>query len=269
MIHLSDEILELVGSFVPTNMEEICAFVHALPDDIHGDFSAKMIKLPSLQVRTLEYSRKIPSLDIRNHEFTDKTYMDLTRNVDGSHSFFDAFGNHFTIFTWVAGSTGFRNVWCDLERKWISVNYYYYDLFVEGRQEDLPPNVSGRLFKRAYGTSIRFADRSELTLKRYTILLRDKSQQRKILRTHPSHYCELNAIRRVKDALRTLPLLQSSVSLFYDTGFLSGTMAEEPEWTAADKRLTRRPLIRHIHLTSSICITLRFAAMHFSLVHAA
>ena len=121
MMNLGDDLLEIIGSFVPSQTEEVCAFVYTPPDNAHGVFLPEMFKLPSLQIRPAYHVHKIPSLDIRDCEFACKTYMDLTQNKDGSQSFFDAFGNHFTVFTWFSGDGGFARVWCNLEEKFTTI----------------------------------------------------------------------------------------------------------------------------------------------------
>lgn len=269
MDFLDGDTLALIGGFVHIELEEVTAVVHVQQLDDDENFSAKMVKLPSVQARKLVDCSSIPPcLDAFTSSLRYTKYHGLTENGDGSQSFFDAYGNHLTVFTWNGGGgSAFCSVWCDLEKKLIPINYYYYDIFVEKRTEDLPRNVVGRLFKKTEKQSIRFLNGSNLQLKMYTVLLWDKSQPRMVHAMEPSIFCKFGTlINTLHEVEQEVPWKNISVSYFHNATFLSGDgLLTSSLLSAILKSYDKitRPLIRYIRLNSSICIPIRVTVDNF------
>lgn len=258
MLHfLQDELLEYVGSFVQDRADEITAVIQSSNNEEYPPkVDGKMMVLRTLAV--CKYKK--PCLNVLLPTFRVRIYYDRTRNEDGSYSFFDQWGNHLTLYTWSSRLEYFPATRCPIEDKEVPINYYYYDIFVEARDDDdLPRSVSGTLSKTAEHVTIRFDDASTLALSKYAVLLWDRTRTRSI-HSDPSYYAAYNDVVHMR---REIAQMRGSIAFFRKLNFLHGSML--PKEIHEPQRVSKR-LIRYIRLSKSITIPVRLFADDIALV---
>lgn len=251
---LHDELLEHVGSFVDDGAEETMAVVQ------YPDPETRSIKGEMRVLRTLTVCKyRDPCLDVRAPEFTRGVYHEPSPHADGSYSFFDRWGNHLTLYTWSSRLEYFPPTRCPIEDKEVPINYYYYDIFVEGRESDLPRTICGKLSKAAAHITIQFDDASLLVLSKYAVLLWDKGKTR-FNQKYPCYYSDYNEMVRMG---REIPRAHGAISFFRNSAFLYGLPLPKE---VHEPRRTSKRLIRYIRLSKSIAIPVRLVANDIALV---